>query len=226
MSDAMDNRSPTMGLYEQLITLRLEDRLKELEGTGWRVINAEVGTSSTPHVLARHVADVVLRVLSGLPASERVQAANHILESVNTLSGAQEWADMVAEGPRQLMAVAQQQTPGVYAIRPATPLSDTALLTNAPEDPNLGFELRAELVTADRVDLLCAFVKWHGLRIIEGALSHGSRSGGAYSCHHDHLYRSHRATCAGSTCPGIRCPGKGELRAAIDATAREGLALS
>lgn len=170
MKAARGDGSPAMGLYEQLITLRLEDRLTELEGTGWRAIDTEVGPESTPHVLARHVADTVKRVLHGLPASERVYAANHILESVNTLAGAREWVDMVADGPRQLMAIAEQAAPGVYAIRPATPLSDTALLTNSPEDPNLGFELRAELATADRVDLLCAFVKWHGLRVLESAL--------------------------------------------------------
>ncbi|MFI5754490.1 DUF3427 domain-containing protein [Streptomyces sp. NPDC051569] len=170
MTDALDDVAPATGLYEQLITLRLEERLKHLEGTGWRAIDAAVGIESTPHILARHVADTVRRVLRGLPADERVHAANHILDSVSTLAGAREWVDMVADGPRQLMAIAEQKAPGVYAIRPATPLSDTALLTNAPEDPNLGFELRAELATADRVDLLCAFVKWHGLRVLEGAL--------------------------------------------------------
>ncbi|MFJ1911474.1 DUF3427 domain-containing protein [Streptomyces sp. NPDC088147] len=171
MTDALDSRSPATGLYEQLITLRLEDRLKQLDSTGWRTIDVEVGTESTPHVLARYVAETVRHVLRGLPAAERVHAANHILESVSTLAGAQEWVDMVADGPRQLMSIAEQTAPGVYAIRPATPLSDTALLTNSPDDPNLGFELRAELATADRVDLLCAFVKWHGLRVLEGALS-------------------------------------------------------
>ncbi|PVE10518.1 DUF3427 domain-containing protein [Streptomyces scopuliridis] len=177
MTDALDSRSPATGLYEQLITLRLEDRLKQLDSTGWRTIDVEVGAESTPHVLARHVAETVRRVLRGLPAAERVHAANHILESVSTLAGAQEWVDMVADGPRQLMSIAEQKAPGVYAIRPATPLSDTALLTNSPDDPNLGFELRAELATADRVDLLCAFVKWHGLRVLEGALCAASERG-------------------------------------------------
>jgi superfamily II DNA or RNA helicase/HKD family nuclease len=106
----------------------------------------------------------------GLPTDERVYAANHILESVSTLEGAQEWVDLVADGPRQLLALTRQEAPGVFAVRPGIPLSDTALITNSPEDPSLGFELRAELATADHVDLLCAFVKWHGLRIIEQSL--------------------------------------------------------
>ncbi|MET9666063.1 DUF3427 domain-containing protein [Streptomyces sp. NPDC006475] len=171
MTGSVDASQPIPGLYEQLITLRLEKQLKTLSANGgWHAIDDEVGPESSPQVIARHVADTMKRVLERLPAAERVHAANHILESMNTIEGAQEWVDLVADGPRQLLAIAEQQAKGVYAIRPATPLSETALITNSPDDPSLGFELRAELATADRVDLLCAFVKWHGLRIIDQSL--------------------------------------------------------
>ncbi|MFF2845540.1 DUF3427 domain-containing protein [Streptomyces sp. NPDC058001] len=170
MTGTRGANEPVAGLYEQLITLRLESRLHQLDDLRWRAIDAEVGAESTPHVLARHVAETVRRVLQDLPEAERVHAANHILESVGTLDGAREWVDLVADGPRQLLAIAKEESKGVYAIRPATPLSETALITNAPEDPSLGFELRAEIATADRVDLLCAFVKWHGIRVLEQSL--------------------------------------------------------
>ncbi|MET9500967.1 DUF3427 domain-containing protein [Streptomyces sp. NPDC006622] len=177
MSELDDLSRPVSGLYEQLITLRFEQKLKELARLGWHPVSDPVGPESVPHVLARHVSRTVQRVLRNLPAGDRVHAANHILESVSTLEGAQEWVDLVADGPRQLLAMTQQEAPGVFAVRPGIPLSDTALLTNAPEDPSLGFELRAELATADHVDLLCAFVKWHGLRVIERSL-HAAHSRG------------------------------------------------
>ncbi|MFC4887872.1 DUF3427 domain-containing protein [Streptomyces beijiangensis] len=170
MSGVSSSGRPDAGLYEQLITLRLEDRLKELDEDGWRSIDQVVGVESTPHVLARHVSETVRNVLLHLPEGERVHAANHILESMTTLEGAREWVDLVAAGPRQLMAIAEEEAQGVYAIRPATPLSESALITNSPEDANLGYELRAEIATADRIDLLCAFVKWHGIRVLEESL--------------------------------------------------------
>lgn len=169
--------APVVGLYETLITHRLEKRLKQLDDTGWRSIDALVGQESAPHVLARHIGDIVRRILGGLSPEEQVLAANHILESLNTIEGATQWIDLITDGPRQLHSIAEQEAPGVYAIRPATPLSETALLTNSPEDPSLGFELRAELATADRVDLLCAFVKWHGLRILEDSLASAHNRG-------------------------------------------------
>ncbi|WP_406381672.1 DUF3427 domain-containing protein [Streptomyces sp. NBC_01618] len=170
-NDFAGDAAPVAGLYETLITHRLEERMKQLDSTGWRSIDEIVGAESAPHVLSRHIGSVVRQVLQGLSPAEQVVAANHILDSLNTIEGATEWVDLVIEGPRQLLAVAEQEAPGVYAIRPATPLSETALITNSPDDPSLGFELRAELATADRVDLLCAFVKWHGLRVLEQSLS-------------------------------------------------------
>lgn len=170
MSEWVELDQPAAGLYEQLITLRFEQHLKKLSTLGWHPVSEVVGPESVPHVLARYVSRTVRRVLKNLPAEDRVLAANHILESISTLEGAREWVDLVAEGPRQLHALTRQEAPGVFAVRPGIPLSDTALITNSPEDPSLGFELRTELATADRVDLLCAFVKWHGLRVIERSL--------------------------------------------------------
>lgn len=90
---------------------------------------------------------------------------------------ADEAVTAIVDGPRQLLALAEQEAPGVYAIRPLTPLSETALITNAPDDPSLGAELRAELGTADRIDLLCAFVKWYGIRVLEDSLRAAKKRG-------------------------------------------------
>lgn len=87
------------GLYEQLITLRLAQQLEELAGAGWHPVSDTVGPESVPHVLARHVAGTVQRVLQNVPAGERVYAANHILESISTLDGAREWVDSSPRGP-------------------------------------------------------------------------------------------------------------------------------
>lgn len=44
-------------------------------------------------------------------------------------------------------------------------------MTNARHEPTLAAELRTELASADQVDLLCAFVKWQGLRLLEDQLN-------------------------------------------------------
>src|SRR3954453_8437279 len=61
---------------------------------------------------------------------------------------------------------------------PATPFSQSDLLVNAEGQPNVGSELRAELATADSVDLICAFVIWSGVRHLRPALAGVTERGG------------------------------------------------
>ncbi|WP_308043150.1 DUF3427 domain-containing protein [Streptomyces sp. CoT10] len=170
MAKAQDLEQPIAGVYEKLITEDVHDELGQLEAMGWKAIDAEVSKESSPHVLARHVGEVVARTLNQLPSDQRVPFVNKVLESLATGQTDVEPISTVVDGPRQLLALAKREAPGAYAIRPLTPLSETSLLTNSPEDLSLGAELRAELATADRIDLLCAFVKWYGIRVLEDAL--------------------------------------------------------
>ncbi|MGB8946881.1 MAG: DUF3427 domain-containing protein [Streptomyces sp.] len=173
MAQSGDLSQPVAGVYEELITQGMQAQIEQLDASGWKAIDAEVSAESSPHVIARHIGQAIGRRLSQLPHDKLVSAANHIIESVSAIPtgvSADEAVDLIADGPRQLLALAEQEAPGVYALRPLTPLSETALITNSPEDPSLGSELRAELATADRIDLLCAFVKWYGIRVLEDSL--------------------------------------------------------
>ncbi len=128
----------------------------------------KVDDADVPHVLSRHVAAAVEHALrSARSTDQRLHIVNRILEQLEDLD------DQVVAPPSQLLRLAGEAGPGIVAmpdVRPATPLADAALLTNAHGEPNLGGELRAELDTADEVDLLCAFVKWHGIRLLEQEL--------------------------------------------------------
>jgi len=48
--------------------------------------------------------------------------------------------------------------------RPLTPLRDTVLMTNARDQPAVGAEIEAEIESADRIDLVLAFIRWTGIR--------------------------------------------------------------
>lgn len=179
MTQAGELGKPVAGVYERLITQRMHDELGQLKAEGWKAIDARVSKDSSPQVLARHIGEILTRKLQQLPAGERVSFANQLLESIaaDTADHDPEPHSTLVEGPRQLLALAEREAPGVFAIRPLTPLSETSLLTNAPDDLSIGTELRAELVTADRVDLICAFVKWHGIRVLEEALRAAAKQG-------------------------------------------------
>lgn len=49
---------------------------------------------------------------------------------------------------------------------------------NARTEPSVGLTLQAEIPSADRFDLLCAFIKWSGLRLLQPVLSAYLQAGG------------------------------------------------
>lgn len=153
------------GLYELLVSAgvrsQLEDLRPELTASTARIDEADL-----PRILSQHVADALVRHIN---PSTALRLVNDLL---NSLKGEQE--NVLPDGDISLLHAIEKATPlgsrRPYDQRPTTPLREAALLTNAPDEPSLGRELRAELVSADSVDLLCAFVMWPGIRLLEEEL--------------------------------------------------------
>jgi superfamily II DNA or RNA helicase/HKD family nuclease len=160
------------GIYETLRTVGL-DRTLAVVRNRLRPDFANVDAADAPEVIARHVADAVHRGIAAEPdEARRVELANRLLAQLEGTD------DSIIGTLQQLIALTDLRKPGQTARnRPVTPLSQAALLTNAKEEPTLSAELRAEIASADRVDLLCAFIRWHGLRVLEDALAELSRRG-------------------------------------------------
>ena len=161
-----------VGLHETLVTEQLRslidvDEVHEHE-------QGRVDEADQAHVLTRHIAFALQRRLAAIkdPVA-RLDAANDLLRAI-------EGSHPLTAPVEQLLAVRRPSGPGHVArmaLRPKTPLNDAALLTNAYGEPSLASELRAEIDSADTVDLLCAFVMWHGLRLIENELKAAHEAG-------------------------------------------------
>ncbi|MEI8082859.1 MAG: DEAD/DEAH box helicase family protein, partial [Actinomycetes bacterium] len=160
------------GVYESLLTARLQQELTahpELVSDFQDVDEAE-----QPLAIARHLARLIEQALRAARTPEaRIAMARDILSVLPDPEVRQEVLyEVEPDRVKRLDAVMPAGiTDSSRYIRPATPFSDTALMTNARDEPTLAAELRAELASSDRVDLLCAFVKWQGVRLLEDQLS-------------------------------------------------------
>ncbi|WBL20125.1 DUF3427 domain-containing protein [Citricoccus sp. NR2] len=146
------------GVYESLLTRRLRAAIDQAH---WETAQAKVPEGEDALTLGRHLGTLIDRALVSLKEPEdRLALAHRIIG----LLGEDFEVDVPddSDGLQELTQVAP--TTVVHALpRPQTPFTQAALITNARDEPSLGSELSAELASADRVDLLCAFVKWHGL---------------------------------------------------------------
>lgn len=160
-----DHAEFSEGAYDKLITSELEQRLAS---SLLAYETAKVDRSLLSETLARHVHDQVLGHLRGLKEDEQVDAINGLLSSLGLTEG------LVGAEPQRLLSLNTPVGPGSarrYGDAPVLPLSEVALLTNTGHEPNFGHEVRGEIASADDVQLICAFIKWHGVRTLEAQLA-------------------------------------------------------
>jgi len=149
------------GVYERLIT---EDVLASLADVpSNQVVSAFVDQAESPQAISKHVASIVERALDGLAPEAQLAKANEILDGLGA-----PYSALPGTRPEQLLEITGPDA--AASIRPESGLVAPVLLTNARGEPSLGAELKAELATAESVDLLSAFIRWTGLRTIEAEL--------------------------------------------------------
>lgn len=143
------------GIYESVVTETLDHRLAE---SALAAEFSRITPDDEPHVYARHIAAVVERHLRLVDKDDRRDAANAIITQL--IDGG---VDTVSR--RDLLTSLHESTRPAPR-RPATPISEVALLTNTRDEPNMASEIALELASADRVDLLCAFIRFAGIAVI------------------------------------------------------------
>ncbi len=157
------------GLYEQLVTLALNQELDELADSSLFAI-APIDPEDSHAAIAQfleHVLSACLATYRGETSAEKQKRlADRIIGTLVAELG-EDWAEQwtLTTPLKRLLSI--HDAPGILPPnRPDTPLSRSALLTGTRLDPSLGSQLRKEIATADRVDILCSFIKWSGLRVL------------------------------------------------------------
>jgi HKD family nuclease len=160
------------GLYEHLLTSALAH---DLTGLGSRQHSlAALDPSDSHEVLARHIMLEVARALKSVEGKERVAAqvsiANRLLHELSKLSTeaaeAMTGVEVSDRGAKLHAVFRGTEAPG----RPSTPLASSTLLTRKRSEPSLGSELAKEIESADRIDVLVAFISMGGIRALRPAL--------------------------------------------------------
>ncbi|MEQ1735286.1 MAG: DUF3427 domain-containing protein [Rhodoglobus sp.] len=164
------------GLYEELLTQALAARLGEL-AQGLDAQTEPLRWADAPDRIALHLSRVVQRALATVPDHLRVGAGIALARRVVALIDAEVTRAKVGEEapsePGQVLrALTARRPDGSSEVieGPLIPLLDTALLTNAPGEPRVGSQILAEIRSADRIDLVMAFIRRTGIAPMLAAL--------------------------------------------------------
>ena len=168
--------STDRGLYELLITEAIEADLRGLDESvevhrdGLRA--AEAGDR-----IALHIGRVVQRAIERIGEDKRsadgTELARQIVDLIRASSSERnlEQERPVSAGAVLRSIVGRLPDGSPESIQPPLiPLLDTTLLTNAPGEPRVGSQVLAEIHSADRVDVVMAFIRRTGIAPLIPAL--------------------------------------------------------
>ena len=177
------------GLYEQVINNQLTSELAEIPEA--RKAIAPIDKAEASKVLAQYLADVVQKGLdnvldNGGDISAQIELTNQIVDLIQSTTKEADFAALgVDRRAEQLLALLREADPrlavGKTAVdlsRPESSIAQSSLFTGATHEPQLYSELKKEIASADRIDMLVSFIKWSGLRLLMDELQEFTRNGG------------------------------------------------
>lgn len=178
------------GLYEQVINRALESEISEIPEA--RKAVAPIDQAEASKVLAQYLADVVQKALdnvldNGGTLASQVELTNQIVSLIGSATQESDFAALsVDQRAEQLLALLRENDPSLAVgrtaadmKRPETSIAQSSLFTGAVHEPQMVTELKKEIVSADRIDMLVFFIKWSGLRLIIDELREFTQNGGA-----------------------------------------------
>ena len=176
------------GLYEQIINKGLD---AELSVTDKLSQTAPIDPAEASGVLAKYVAEIVEKGLdnvkdNGGDLNSQVELVNRIVSTIMKETKEADFDTLsVAERAEQLLALFDRQNciwaldEKAAVIRPETSIARSGLFTGAVHEPQMYSELKKEIVSCNRIDMLVSFIKWSGLRLLMDELTAFTQNGGA-----------------------------------------------
>ena len=177
------------GLYEQVINNALTSELAEIPEA--RKAVAPIDKAEASKVLSQYLADVVQKGLdnvldNGGDISAQIALTNQIVDLIQNTTKEADFATLgVDQRAEQLLALLREADPRLAVgktasdlSRPETSIAQSSLFTGAIHEPQMYTELKKEIVSADRIDMLVSFIKWSGLRLLMDELREFTQNGG------------------------------------------------
>lgn len=170
------------GIYEQLITQELKQKLKTLNIDQYLIEKESLDVEEAKTILSSYISTVIKKALRFIRENNKkddkeallsqIKACNEIIQSLSKLADESSLQSSKIAEEGEILTALYSKINNIRAareeksIRPVTPLSQSSLFTGASQEPNMMSELKKEILCSDSIDMLVSFIKWSGLRCI------------------------------------------------------------
>ena len=178
------------GIYEELVTQLVSQKLANIDKDAFFVNKSHIDKEEASSLLSRHLAQTFRNALNTVKGGNQIelqiQIANKIILFLKDELKKEDFTD-------DLIAVEGEILKAVFAkvdahfsdidlhlkeITPYTRLTHSELFTGGNVGLSLESELKKEILSSDKIDLLVSFIKFKGIIILERELKEFTRKGG------------------------------------------------
>lgn len=180
----------TEGIYEELVTQLVRENIDNLEKTTFHINTTPIDKEEASATLARHLSFTIKKALDYVRGENQlelqIEIANKIIQFLKEeLQNEYFDSDLISLEGEILKAVFSKVDAHftdinlhLKEITPTTRLTQSALFTGGNRGISLESELKKEILSSNKIDLLVSFIKFHGIRIIESELREFTERGG------------------------------------------------
>ena len=158
------------GLYEQVINNQIAEELSVVEESRKSV--ASIDKAEASKVLTQYLSDIVQQGLdnvadNGGDLSAQVNLANQIVDLIKNTTNETDFAKKSVDAKAEQLLAILKENDSCLAVgktakdlsRPETSIAQSSLFTGAIHEPQMYTELKKEIVSADRIDMIVSFIK-------------------------------------------------------------------
>ena len=165
----------TPGLYEALVTETLRVRIERAREEGWLVEWKAIDDATLADILARHIHERARERISGIPALDERSSTGSDRPSESRVGSpdlrptGREPIDTVDPEAQLLVEVGTPLAPvapGRQRLGPGSRSETACCSSTVIETCRSALRSLSRYIAPTKVDLLCAFVRWAGLRLI------------------------------------------------------------
>jgi superfamily II DNA or RNA helicase len=178
------------GIYEELITKLIASRINELDDGCFYIKKIRIDKEEASLLLSQHLAKVIRIAFSMVKGDhvleQQIKIANDIIRLLKKELYKDEFDDDLIEVEGRILKAVYNKLNTNFSdfethlkeITPYTRLTHSELFTGGNVGISLDSELKKEILSSDRIDLLVSFIKWKGIIILERELKEFVKRGG------------------------------------------------
>ena len=178
------------GLYEELVTKLINYKINELDKDTFQVKKTTIDKAEASQLLSQHIGKTIkhaFTLIKGEDAIEtQIEISNKIILFLKEELKKEEFEGDLIETEGKILKAVFTKVDSHFTdldlhlkeITPYTRLIHSELFTGGNSGTTLESELRKEILSSDRIDLLVSFIKWKGIRILERELREFTKRGG------------------------------------------------